>query len=292
MSPTDVASRDDAPPESIGGNADQFADLKPADALARLKATPDGLTSDEAHRRLAVVGPNGLAEERVPLCRRLFAYFWGPIPWMIEIAGILAAANGDWRSFAVIIAMLIINGGIGFWQERSAGDALDALKRQLALRARVRRDGEWTQIDAACLVPGDIVQLRLGDVVPADIKLVEGDYLSIDQSALTGESLPVTKGRGEVAYSSTLIKEGETVGVVCATGAETFFGRTAKLVESAGAVSHFQHAVRLAVQLRRIGFVSYGLLIRLLLLPTLPRGNAVTLDFARCDCVRQELPPC
>lgn len=223
--------------------ADTFAELNADEALSRLESTRDGLSAEEARRRLEKYGPNSLEEERTPLWRRLLSYFWGPIPWMIEVAAVLSAVNQDWKSFAVIVAMLLINGGIGFWEEKSAADALDALKGQLALKARARRDGQWQEVDAAGLVPGDIVRLRLGDVTPADAKLLDGEYLSIDQSALTGESLPVTKRSGELAYSSTLIKEGEMVALVCATGSETYFGRTAKLVESAGAVSHFQKAV-------------------------------------------------
>ncbi len=223
--------------------ADPFEHLTPQQALEKLKTTPQGLTSEEAGRRLAETGPNLLAEDKVPLWRRLLTYFWGPIPWMIEAAAALSAVDQDWRSLAVILAMLLINGGIGFWEEKSASDALDALKGQLALKARVLRDGTWGETDAAGLVPGDVVRLRLGDVTPADVKLLDGDYISVDQSALTGESLPVSKKTGESAYSSTLIKEGEMVAVVYATGGNTFFGRTARLVESAGAVSHFQRAV-------------------------------------------------
>jgi H+-transporting ATPase len=188
---------------------------------------------------------------------------------MIEVAGILSAVNKDWKSFGVIIAMLLINGGIGFWQEKSASDALDALKRQLALKARVRRDGNWQEIDASQLVPGDILRLRLGDVVPADVKLLQGDYLSIDQSALTGESLPVSRGPGDVAYSSTAVKEGEMVAVVYATGSATFFGQTAKLVQTAGAVSHFQRAV---LHIGNILIISAAALSVLLTVVELYRG--------------------
>ncbi|MBU3887890.1 plasma-membrane proton-efflux P-type ATPase [Methylosinus sp. KRF6] len=226
-----------------GESADAFAELSAQEALAKLESAPEGLSAEEARRRLGVYGPNTLEEKRVPLWRRLLTYFWGPIPWMIEVAAVLSAVNEDWRSFGVILLMLFINGGVGFWQEKSAADALDALKGQLALKARVRRDNRWIEIDAADLAPGDVVRIQLGDITPADVKLLEGDYLSVDQSALTGESLPVTKNEGNIAYSSTAVKEGEMIAVVCATGANTFFGRTAKLVESAGAESHFQRAV-------------------------------------------------
>ncbi|MGE4482633.1 plasma-membrane proton-efflux P-type ATPase [Acidocella sp.] len=240
--------------------------------FAHLHANADGLTTAEAEKRLAQAGPNALAEHHVSLWRRLLGYFWGPIPWMIEAAGILSGINQDWRSFAVIVAMLLINGGIGFWQEASAADALDALKQQLALKARVKRDGTWTEIDASNLVPGDIVRLRLGDVVPADVKLLEGDYLSIDQSALTGESLPVTRKPGGVAYSSTAVKEGEMEAVIYATGGNTFFGRTAKLVQNAGAVSHFQKAV---LHIGNLLIICAGGLSALLICVELARGLPV-----------------
>lgn len=248
---------------------DAFDKLCAADTLARLKVTADGLSGAEAKRRLDEIGPNVLAQEHVALWRRLLTYFWGPIPWMIEAAAILSAVNRDWNSFCVIIAMLLINGGIGFWQEKSASDALDALKGQLALKARVRRDGQWQEIDASLLVPGDVLRLRLGDVVPADVKLLEGDYVSIDQSALTGESLPVTKKPDDVAYSSTIVKEGEMVAVAYATGGATFFGRTAKLVQTAGAVSHFQKAV---LHIGNILIVSAVTLSTLLIIVELDRG--------------------
>ncbi|MEJ2009925.1 MAG: plasma-membrane proton-efflux P-type ATPase [Acidobacteriota bacterium] len=255
---------------SAGKNStSKFEDLSNEETLSKLKSTPDGLSNKEAQRRLGTYGPNTLAEEHIPLWRRLFSYFWGPIPWMIEIAAVLSGIDQDWKSFSIIAAMLIINGGIGFWEEKSAADALDALKGQLALKARVRRDGEWKEINASDLVPGDIVRLRLGDVAPADVKLLEGEYLSIDQSALTGESLPVTKKVGDPAYSGTLIKEGEMIAVVYATGAETFFGRTAKLVEGAGAVSHFQHAV---LHIGNILIASAAALSALLVLVEITRG--------------------
>ena len=202
-----------------------------------------GLSSDEAAQRLEQYGPNALEEQKVSTLRRLFGYFWGPIPWMIEVAAILSALVQHWADFWIIIALLIFNAAIGFWQEYTAGNAVAALMKQLALRARVRRDDHWQAIDAKQLVPGDIIRIRLGDVVPADVKLVDGDYLSIDQSALTGESLPVTKRTGDDAFSGTVVKQGEVVAEVIATGANTRFGKTASLVQQAKTVSHFQKAV-------------------------------------------------
>ncbi len=205
---------------------------------------PDqGLSSDEAARRLAQYGPNALTEKKVSTLRKLFGYFWGPIPWMIEVAAILSGLVQHWADFWIIVALLVFNAAIGFWQEFTAGNAVAALVKQLALKARVRRDGQWQEINARQLVPGDIVHIRLGDVIPADVTLVEGDYLSIDQSALTGESLPVTKRTGDDAFSGTMVKQGEVVAEVTTTGTNTRFGKTASLVQQAKTVSHFQKAV-------------------------------------------------
>lgn len=247
----------------------QFEKLTAKETLSELQCSDEGLSSEQVQQRLETYGPNTITEKHVSLWLRLFMYFWGPIPWMIEIAAVLSGFDRDWKSFFIIIAMLVINGGIGFWEEKSASDALDALKGQLALKARALRDGAWQEVNADDLVPGDIIRLRLGDVAPADVKLLEGEYLSIDQSALTGESLPVTKKVDDPAYSGTLIKEGEMVAVVYATGSNTFFGRTAKLVESAGAESHFQKAV---LRIGNILIASAGALSALLVLVEITRG--------------------
>lgn len=202
-----------------------------------------GLTTAEAQARQARYGENAIQEERVSPWRKFLAFFWGPIPWMIEIAAILSAAAGRWEDFTVIAILLLINAGVGFWEEFKAGNAIEALKQRLAPVARVLRDGEWRDIPARELVPGDVVFLRLGAIVPADIELTDGDYLSIDQSALTGESLPVDKKTGDTAYSGSVVRQGEMQGLVTATGMSTYFGRTAHLVETARTRSHFQQAV-------------------------------------------------
>jgi H+-transporting ATPase len=238
----------------------------------RLKTSADGLSQEEAERRLDQYGPNALEEKRVNPVLEFLSYFWGPIPWMIEVAAVLSAILRHWLDLGVIMALLIFNAIVGFWQEHQAANAVDALKKQLALKARVRRDGEWTEMDANRLVPGDVIRLRLGDIIPADVKLAEGDYLSVDQSALTGESLPVDKKVGDVAYSGSVAKQGEMVALVTETGANTFFGRTARLVSEAKSVSHFQQAVL------RIGdyliYLSLGL-AAILLLVMIFRGAAL-----------------
>jgi H+-transporting ATPase len=209
----------------------------------RLDATSEGLSQKEAESRLARYGPNQLEEKRRSPVLKFLSYFWGPIPWMIEVAVVLSAVARHWVDLIIVVVLLVFNAVVGFWQEYQAANAVEALKKQLALKARVRRDGTWRQIDAADLVPGDVIRLRLGDIIPADAVLAEGDYLSVDQSALTGESLPVDKKVEEVAYSGSVVKQGEMVALVTATGSDTFFGKTTKLVSSAESASHFQKAV-------------------------------------------------
>ena len=215
----------------------------PETQQATVASPKTGLTTDEAHKRLQQYGPNALAEHKQSTLLKLLGYFWGPIPWMIEVAAILSALIQHWIDFIIIMVLLIFNAGVGFWQEYTAGNAVDALKKQLALRTRVLRDGQWREIDVVDLVPGDIIRIRLGDVVPADVKLIDGGYLSVDQAALTGESLPVNKQAGDDAFAGTVVKQGEMLAEVSATGAQSKFGQTASLVEQAKTVSHFQKAV-------------------------------------------------
>ncbi|PWJ24095.1 H+-transporting ATPase [Branchiibius hedensis] len=193
--------------------------------------------------RLTKYGPNGITDKEESLARKLLGYFTGPIAYMIEAAALVSAILGDWPSFAVIFGLLIINAGLAFWQDAKAANALAALKAGLAPQAKVLRDGAWSSIKAQELVPGDIVKVRLGDIVPADLRLIGEGFASIDQSALTGESVPVTKHEGDEAYSGSVVKEGEMSAVVIATGGKTFFGRTAKLVAGAGVKSNAQTAM-------------------------------------------------
>jgi H+-transporting ATPase len=223
--------------------ADEAKERSVEDLFNKLDSRPQGLTTDEAERRLAQYGPNALEEKKVNPILKFLSYFWGPIPWMIEVAAALSALVKHWVDLIIILVLLVFNAVVGFWQEYQASNAVEALKKQLALKARAKRDGKWQEVDAATLVPGDILRLRLGDIIPADVKLAEGDYLSVDQSALTGESLPVDKKAGDVGYSGSIAKQGEMVALVTATGSNTYFGKTARLVSSAKSVSHFQKAV-------------------------------------------------
>jgi H+-transporting ATPase len=222
---------------------DHFADVSLDDLKEQFDTSMDGLTEEEAQKRLEKYGLNTLEEKKVNPILKFLSYFWGPIPWMIEVAAVLSAIVQHWVDLIIIVILLLFNAVVGFWQEYQAANAVDDLKKQLAPKARVRRNGKWIQVNANKLVPGDVVRLRLGDIIPADVKLAEGDYLSVDQSALTGESLPVDKKVGDVAYSGSVAKQGEMVALVVATGGDTYFGKTAKLVSSAASVSHFQKAV-------------------------------------------------
>jgi H+-transporting ATPase len=215
-------------------------------SVSQPAVTPEegrGLTEAQAERRLAEFGENALIEHHIGVLERLAHFFWGPIPWMIEVAAVLSGVLQHWADLAIILAMLFINAGVGFWQEFKADNAIALLKQKLALKARVKRDGAWKDIEARLLVPGDLVLVKLGNVIPADMKLVDGDYLSVDQSALTGESLPVDKKAGDEAYSGSIAKQGEMTGFVTATGMKTYFGKTAGLVQQAKSISHFQRAV-------------------------------------------------
>ncbi|CAD6494907.1 MAG: Potassium-transporting ATPase ATP-binding subunit [Candidatus Argoarchaeum ethanivorans] len=208
-----------------------------------MRADADGLTQEEAEKRLEEYGYNEIIEKKVNPLVKFFGYFWGPIPWMIEIAAVLSLAIHHWADFWIILILLLVNAVVGFWHEHKAENAIELLKKRLSLNAKVLRAGGWQVIPSRELVPGDIVRVCLGDIVPADIKLVSGDYVQVDESALTGESLPVEKHAADVAYSGSIIKLGEATAVVYATGMNTYFGKTAKLVEVAKTESHFQKAV-------------------------------------------------
>ncbi|MBN1410807.1 MAG: plasma-membrane proton-efflux P-type ATPase [Spirochaetales bacterium] len=221
----------------------QVKKMSAEDILEKLSSKREGLDSAEVDKRLKQYGYNELSEKKTGSLLKFLSYFWGPIPWMIEVAAGLSALIQRWEDFGIIIVLLLLNAGVAFWQEHKADAAIDELKKKLAPRAKVLRNGEWIQCAGKELVPGDIIRVRSGDIVPADMKFMEGDYASIDESALTGESLPVDKNDGDVGYSGSIVRQGEMTGVVFATGMETFFGKTAKLIEGAETVSHFQKAV-------------------------------------------------
>ena len=209
----------------------------------KLGCSADGLNQAEAQKRLAQYGPNEIEEKKTNPLLKFLTYFWGPIPWMIEAAVVLSAVARHWPDFGIILVLLCANAVVGFWEERQAGNAIAALKAKLAIKARVKRDGKWVTSPARELVPGDVIRVRLGDIVPADARLLEGDPVQVDQSALTGESLPAERKAGDAVFSGSIIRQGEIGALVYATGTNTYFGKTAQLVAEAHTVSHFQRAV-------------------------------------------------
>ncbi len=234
-----TSSKQDQATSPMGG----LAKMPLPELSQTLNTSPDGLSPEEAQRRLEQYGYNELPEEKTNAFLKFLSYFWGPIPWMIEVAVILSAIVGHWADFGIILVLLVMNAVVGFWEEYQAAGAIAALKAKLALDARVRRAGNWTVVPARELVPGDVIRIRLGDIVPADARLLEGDSIQVDQSALTGESLPVTHKSGEGVYSGSIVKQGEIDALVYGTGSNTYFGKTAGLVAQAHTVSHFQRAV-------------------------------------------------
>jgi H+-transporting ATPase len=245
----------------------------------KLGSSPDGLTQIEAQKRLIQYGPNELEEKKTNPFLKFLSYFWGPIPWMIEAAVILSAVDQHWPDFFIIFTLLLANAIVGFWEEHQAGNAIEALKAKLAIKAQVKRDGKWNNPAASELVPGDVIHLRLGDIVPADARLLEGDPIEVDQSALTGESLPVTHKSGEAVFSGSIIRTGEIDALVYATGANTYFGKTAELVQGAQSASHFQRAV---LKIGNYLIILAVALVAVIITVALFRGDPIltTLQFA------------
>ena len=185
-----------------------------------------GLSQKEAINRLKTYGRNEFTQKEETTFERILRRLWGPIPWMIEIAALLSALVQKWEDFIIIMVLLITNVVIDFLQEAKALSALKVLKEELVKTSLVLRDGVFQRIDTALIVPGDIVKVKIGDMIPADMRLVSGEYLSVDQSALTGESLPVQKGKDDEVFANSIVKQGEMIGVVTKTANETYFGKT------------------------------------------------------------------
>ena len=230
-------------PSSKSDGKDALKTLPLPDVEKRLESSPDGLSQTEAQKRLAQYGPNGVEQKKPSALLKFLKGFWGPIPWMIEIAVILSGVVQHWLDFFIILFLLLSNAVVGFWEEHQAGNEIAALKAKLAINAMVKRDGKWVTPPARELVPGDVIRLRLGSIVPADVRLLAGDPVEVDQSALTGESLPATRKSGDAVFSGSIVRHGEVEGMVYATGANTYFGKTAQLVQKAHNISHFQRAV-------------------------------------------------
>jgi H+-transporting ATPase len=266
-------------PASPSAATDDLKTLPLPDLEKQLNTTPDGLSEAEATKRLEKYGPNEIAEKKTNAILKFLSYFWGPIPWMIEAAVVLSGVVRHWPDFFIILVLLMANATIGFWEERQAGNAIEALKAKLAIKARVKRDGKWVTPPAKDLVPGDVIRLRLGDIVPADARLLDGDEISVDQSALTGESLPASKKSGDAVFSGSIVRRGEIGALVYATGGKTYFGKTAQLVETAHNTSHFQKAV---LKIGNYLIVLAVVLVAVIIGVGIYRGEAIltTLQFA------------
>ena len=279
-------SKPKAPDAKPGSKPDAKADPKEdlkmlplAEVEKKLGYSPNGLSQAEAEKRLAQYGPNELTVKKTNLLLKFLSYFWGPIPWMIEIAVILSGVVRHWPDFFIILLLLVTNAVVGFWEERQAGNEIAALKARLAIKARVIRDGKWINPAARELVPGDVIRMRLGDIVPADARLLKGDPVEVDQSALTGESLPVEKKCGQAVFSGSTLRRGEIGALVYATGEKTYFGKTAQLVQEAHTVSHFQKAV---LKIGNYLIVLAVVLVAAIITVAIFRGDPVlsTLQFA------------
>ena len=268
-------SKDGSKPES----KDDLKSVTMPELQKKLGSSPDGLSQAEAQTRLTQYGPNEIAEKKTNPFLKFLTYFWGPIPWMIEAAVILSGVVRHWLDFFIILFLLFSNAVVGFWEEHQAGNAIAALKAKLAIKAKVKRDGKWTTPAARELVPGDVIRVRLGDIVPADARLLAGDPVEVDQSALTGESLPATRKSGEAVFSGSIIRQGEIDAMVYATGENTYFGKTAQLVQEAHTVSHFQRAV---LKIGDYLIILAVTLVVLILAVALFRGDPIlsTLEFA------------
>jgi H+-transporting ATPase len=210
--------------------------------MEKLGCDASGLTGDEANARLQKYGYNEVNPKKESLLRKVAMKFWGPIPWMLELAAIATFYFGNYRDMYIIIFLLLFNSVISLAQESRAQNAVSLLKSKLSVQARVLRDGKWQIVKASLLVPGDVIHLRAGDVVPADLKQMDGE-IDVDQSSLTGESLPVTKSAGQIVFSGTTVRRGESTCLVVSTGASTLFGKTTELVASAKSESHIEKLI-------------------------------------------------
>ena len=229
-------------PEDQSREVEGRTSLSAAPAKAPEVISKGGLTTDEARRRLAKSGPNAMPDTSAHPIRMALDKFWAPVPWMLEVAIVVELALGKYVEAGIIALLLVFNAALGLFQESRAQATLAALKSRLALTASVQRDGAWKTVPTTEVVPGDVVKLSLGAVVAADVKLTDGEVL-LDQSMLTGESVPIEAGAGVQTYAGALVRRGEAEAEVTATGARTKFGRTAELVRTAHVVSTQQKAV-------------------------------------------------
>ena len=217
--------------------------IKIRDLLEKMDSSENGLSDSEVQRRIVQYGYNEIVNNNKNPFVKSFSYFWGPIPIMIEIASILSLIVHNYTDFGIIFALLLVNAFVGYWHDRKSGNAVEMLKKKLYLTANVLRNDVFRTIHAREIVPGDIVRIRPGDIIPADVTLIDGEYLECDESSLTGESMPVSKKILQEAYSGSIVIRGEMTAVVSATGTKTFFGNTDKFSEEAENKSSYEKAI-------------------------------------------------
>ena len=259
----------------MGPAAPDFKDLSVEETLRLLETSANGLTGAQADERLRRYGFNEVAERgRNPVVDFLSRY-WGPMPWLLELTMLISYLSAHYLELLVIFSLLTINALIGSWHSRSSQKALELLKRRLAVKAKVLRDGKWTTIPARELVPGDVIAIGLGDLVPADAKIISEAEILVDQSALTGESLPAERHKSDIVYSGSIVKRGEAKCVVVGTGKNTYFGRTAELVRIARPKSHQQQIMMAVVKYSL--YVSVAALILVLAYALLLHTDAMTM---------------
>ncbi|CAM6035622.1 unnamed protein product [Sphagnum compactum] len=249
------------------------------EVFSQLRCSKEGLTTEEGNNRLAIFGSNKLEEKKENKILKFLGFMWNPLSWVMESAALMAIvlANGqgrppDWEDFLGILVLLLVNSTISFIEENNAGNAAAALMAHLAPKTKVLRDGRWSEQEAVILVPGDIISIKLGDIIPADARLLDGDPLKIDQSALTGESMPATKKPGDEVFSGSTCKQGEIEAVIIATGVHTFFGKAAHLVDSTNNVGHFQKVLT-AIGNFCIVSIAIGLIIEIIVMYAIQKRN-------------------
>ena len=260
-------------------NYNEMQPVKVRKVLKDLHTSRKGLTDGQVSKYQSEKGFNEITEKKKNPVLKFLSYFWGPIPIMIEVAAVLSLLVQHYSDFGIIMTLLLMNTLIGFWHDSKADNAIEMLKKRLAPKARVKRNDTWKVIPSRELVRGDIVRLRLGDIIPADVQLIDGDYLECDESSLTGESLPVEKHLLDSSYSGAVVTKGEMEAVVTATGMDTYFGKTAKMVEKGQKKSHFEQAV---IRIGNYLIVLAGVLVAVIMLVALFRHDNLleTLRFA------------
>jgi H+-transporting ATPase len=223
--------------------SDDYSKLTVDETFSRLQSNPStGLTQTEVKQRIKQYGANAVEEKQQNLVLAFFKRFWGLTAWMLEIAIAISFILGNFLDLYIILALLLVNAFLGFFQEQQATRAVKALKQKLQLQTRALRDGSWSKISATELVPGDVIRVRSGDLVPADLKVLDAE-ITVDQSAITGESMPLEKKRSDLVYSGSLIRKGEATGIVTAIGAHTYFGKTTQLVQLAKPKLHMETVI-------------------------------------------------